>query len=254
MNASSALDTFTDHRQFLFGIACRILGSPTEAEDLVQEVWLRWQRQDTAEIQSPKAWLGSVMRRLCLDQLRSARHRREWQYGVQIPEHYGEEIDSRAHISAEREESLSTALTLMQQTLKPTERAVFLLREVFDYDYADAAAIVGKAEANCRQIARRAKAQLLANATSSRRPNEQTCHLVEHLVSAAATGEVMDLLALVKRDATLQIHGEDEGRAACRNRTCSHRVRGPHRSCAPAARDHYARRSGSVGRETPAPE
>jgi len=90
------------------------------------------------------------------------------------------------------------AFTLIQETLKTVERAVFLQREVFDYDYADTAAIPGKAEANLRQIARRAKAQLLANSTPPPQPNEQARHLVEQFVSAAATGNVKDLLAVVR--------------------------------------------------------
>src|SRR5262245_60667756 len=163
MNSSQTIETFTTHRQFLFSIACRMLGSLSEAEDTVQEVWLRWQSQDTAGIQSPKAWLRAATRRLCIDHLRSARRQREDHYGVSVPESSLATMDSKPDISVERENSLTMAFTVMQETLKPVERVVFLLREVFDYDYADTAAIVGKAEANCRQIVRRAKAQLLAN-------------------------------------------------------------------------------------------
>src|SRR5262245_30540696 len=86
MNSSLAIEIFTSHRQFLFSIAHSMLGDSSEAEDMVQEVWLRWQTQDAAGIQSPKAWLRSAMRRLCIDQLRSARHQREDHYGVGIPE------------------------------------------------------------------------------------------------------------------------------------------------------------------------
>jgi len=118
--------------------------------------------------------------------------------------------DAKPDISVERENSLTMAFTLMQETLKPVERAVLLLREAFDYDYADTAAIVGKAEANCRQIARRAKAQLLANSTPPPQPNEQARHLVEQFVSAAATGEVKDILALVKEDAPFPSDGGDQ--------------------------------------------
>src|SRR5262245_40220407 len=213
MNSSQTIETFTSHRQLLFSIAYRMLGSLSEAEDMVQEVWLRWQTQDPAGIQSPKAWLRSAMRRLCIDQLRSARHQREDHYGVFIPEPSLTTTEAKPDISAERENWLTIAFTLMQETLKPVERAVLLLREVFDYDYADTAAIVGKAEANCRQIARRAKAQLLANSTQPPQPNEQARHLVEEFVSAAATGEVKDLLALMKEDAPLPSDGGDQAKA-----------------------------------------
>jgi len=202
MNSSITIETFTSHRQLLFSIAYRILGSLVEAEDMVQEVWLRWQTQDVAGIRSPKAWLRSAMKRLCIDKLRSASRQREEYYGVSLPEHSLAATDAKPDISVERENSLTMAFALMQETLKPTERVVFLLREVFDYDYADTAAMAGKAEANCRQIVRRAKAQLLANSAPPFQPNEQARDLVEQFVSAAATGEVKDLLALVKEEST----------------------------------------------------
>jgi RNA polymerase sigma-70 factor (ECF subfamily) len=252
MNSSQTIETFTAQRQFLFSIAYRMLGSLSEAEDMVQEVWLRWQTQDTAGIQSPKAWLRSAMRRLCIDQLRSARHQREDHYGVSVPE--PSFATTEPDISADRENSLTRAFTLMQQTLKPVERAVFLLREVFDYDYADTAAIVGKAEANCRQIARRARARLLANSTTPPQPNEQASHLVEQFVSAAATGEVKDLLALMKEDAPLASDGGNEAKTRCRRSTRSQILCGSLRTL-PAAharrRISCLRASKSVGSDKP---
>src|SRR5262245_19528710 len=188
MNSSLTIETFNAHRQSLFGIAYRMLGRLSEADDMVQEVWLRWQTQDVAGIQSPKAWLGSAMRRLCIDQLRSARHQRDDHYGVLLPEPLTAATDAESDISVERENSLTKAFTMMLEALKPVERAVFLLREVFDYDYAETAAIVEKNEANCRQIACRAKAQLLANSTPPSQPSERARHLVEEFASAVATG------------------------------------------------------------------
>jgi len=236
MNSSLTIETFTSHRQFLFSIAYRMLGSLSEAEDMVQEVWLRWQKQDVAGIQSPKAWLRSAMKRLCIDQLRSARHQREDHYGLFIPEPTSSTMDAKPDISLERENSLTRAFTLMQEILKPVERAVFLLREVFDYDYPDTAALVGKAEANCRQIVRRAKAQLLANSTPPPQPNEQARHLVEQFVSASATGEVKDLLALVKEDAPLPSDGGNQAKAKCRRSTRPYTLCGSLRTVTPAAR------------------
>jgi RNA polymerase sigma-70 factor (ECF subfamily) len=218
----STIETFTAQRQCLFSIAYRMLGSLSEAEDMVQELWLRWQTQDTAGIQSPPAWLRSAMRRLCIDQLRSARHQREDHYGVSLPEPSLPTTNPKPEMSVERENSLAMAFTLMQETLKPVERAVFLLREVFDYDYADTAAIVGKTEANCRQLVRRAKAWLLANATTPPQPDEQACHLVEQFVAAAATGEVKDLLRLVKQDATSPGDGGNKAKTQCRRSARSH--------------------------------
>jgi RNA polymerase sigma-70 factor (ECF subfamily) len=247
MNSSLTIETFTSHRQFVFSIAYRMLGNLSEAEDMVQEVWLRWQTQDVAGIRSPKAWLRSAMRRLCIDQLRSARRQREDLYGVSLPEPSLATTDAKPDISAERENSLTMAFTLMQETLKPVERAVFLLREVFDYDYADTAAIVGKAEANCRQIARRAKAQLLANSTPSPQPNEQARHLVEQFVSAAATGEVKDFLALVKEESPLPSDGGDRAKAKCRKRGSVWTVSPP----AHARRISCSRASKPPGSDTP---
>jgi RNA polymerase sigma-70 factor, ECF subfamily len=254
MNSSLTIETFTYYRQFLFSIACRMLGSLSEAEDMVQEVWLRWQMQDATGIRSPKAWLRSAMRRLCIDQLRSARHQREDHYGLSVPEPSFTTTDIKSDISAERENSLTMAFTLMQETLKPLERAVFLLREVFNYDYADTAALVGKAEANCRQIARRAKAQLLANSTSPPQPNEQARHLVEEFASAVATGEIKDFLALVKEETSLP--NERGGRAKAKCRTSSHIFSSPLRTVTPAApaqRIRCPRASKPLGTDTPTP-
>jgi RNA polymerase sigma-70 factor (ECF subfamily) len=210
MSTSLAFEAFNNHHQLLLGIAYRMLGRWSEVEDMVQEVWLRWQTQDATEIQSPKAWLASAMRRLCIDQLRSARHQRETHYGLLAPEPLGAEKDTKPEISAEREESLIRAFTLILEKLKPQERIVFSLREVFGYGYADTAAIVGTGEANCRQIVCRAKAQLLANSTPVPRPSDRSRHLVERLVSAMATGEIGELLAALDDQAT--IHDCPDGR------------------------------------------
>ena len=142
----------------------------------------------------------------------------------------------------------------VESALKPVERAVFLLREVFDYDYVDTAAIVGKAEANCRQIACRAKAQLLANSAPPPHPNEQARHLVEQFVSAVGTGEVKDLLALVKEEVTLQSDGGDRSKAKCRRSTPAHIFGGSLRSGTPAAharRISCSRASKPLGSDTP---
>src|SRR5262245_37172339 len=129
MNSSLTIETFTTHRQLLFSIAYRMLGSLFEAEDMVQEVWLRWQTQDSAEIQSPRAWLRSAMKRLCIDQLRSARHQREDHYGLSVPDTSLVSTDTMPDLSVERENSLTLAFALIQTTLQPVERVVFLLRE-----------------------------------------------------------------------------------------------------------------------------
>jgi RNA polymerase sigma-70 factor (ECF subfamily) len=147
------IETFDTHRQLLFGIAYRMLGGVAAAEDIVQETWLRWQQQDGAEIRSAKAWLVSATTRLCIDHLRSARHTREEYYGVWLPEPLVETTAASPAESAVLADSLTMAFMMMLETLSPVERAVFLLREVFDYDYADIAdrSCAGR-KRNCRRI------------------------------------------------------------------------------------------------------
>ncbi len=200
--------TFTEHKPLLFGIAYRMLGSVAEADDMVQETWLRWQRQDEAEVQSPKAWLVSTITRLCIDQLRSARRKREEYYGVWLPEPLVESSERTPRDSAALADSLGMAFMLMLEALSPVERAVFLLREVFDYDYPDISRIVGKSEANCRQIVRRAKASLPKTAEpAATPPDARASEVVQRFLAAARSGNVQELLAVLTEDATLYTDG-----------------------------------------------
>lgn len=202
------IEAFTEHRRLLFGIAYRMLGRVAEAEDIVQEAWLRWQRQNADDVRSAKAWLVATVTRLCIDRLRSAQQQREEYYGVWLPEPLVTELAATPEDQATRAESLSMAFMLMLESLSPMERAVFLLREVFDYDYAEIAPIVGKSEANCRQIARRAKAALASREGGAEPvPDERAERAVRQFFAAAATGEVRDLVALLTEDATLYTDG-----------------------------------------------
>jgi RNA polymerase sigma-70 factor, ECF subfamily len=210
------IETFNEHRKTLFGIAYRMLGQVSEAEDMLQEVWLRWQKQNAWEIDSPKAWLVSTITRLCIDQLRSARRTREEYYGVWLPEPLMEAREPAPDAAAGLSDSLSMAFMLMLESLGPVERAVFLLREVFGYDYADAAAIVEKSEANCRQIVRRARMQLEASPKTAAPPSEQAQELVEQFLAAVETGEVKKLLAMLAEDAVMYSDGGGRVRAAGR--------------------------------------
>ncbi len=139
-----------------------MLGSVAEAEDIVQEAYLRWRGVPEAEVRSPKAYLSAVVTRLCIDHLRSARVKREEYVGPWLPEPLLAEPVADA---AALDESLSMAFLVLLESLTPTERAVFLLREVFDYGYPEISRLVGKSEANCRQIARRAR-----ESVATRRP------------------------------------------------------------------------------------
>jgi RNA polymerase sigma-70 factor (ECF subfamily) len=210
------LEAFTTHRSLLFGIAYRMLGRVSEAEDIVQEVWLRWQKQDAAAIQSPKAWLVAATTRLCIDQLRSARRAREEYYGVWLPEPLMPATDRDPAGAAELADSLSMAFMLMLESLGPTERAVFLLREVFGCEYDETAAIVGKSEANCRQIVRRAKERLEVKPKVPAPPTEQARKLVEQFLAAAATGEMEGVLALLAEESVVYSDGGGKVKAAGR--------------------------------------
>lgn len=211
------LQAFQEHRSLLFGIAYRMLGRVSEAEDMVQEVWLRWQKQDATAIESPKAWLVAATTRLCIDQLRSARREREEYYGVWLPEPLMPVTESDPGRTAELADSLSMAFMLMLESLGATERAVFLLREVFAREYDEIAVIVGKSEANCRQIVRRAKERLeLKPKAPPAPPTAQARKLVEEFLAAAASGKMESVLALLTEESAVLSDGGGKVKAAGR--------------------------------------
>src|ERR671936_1850516 len=152
-------EMYEELRPRLFSIAYGIVGSVSEAEDLVQEAFLRFHRgqREGADIDSPKAWLSTVTTRLAINQVRSARARRETYVGTWLPEPLLTDPAPDASQHAEMADALSMALLVLLQSLSPPERAVFLLREVFDYGYDEIAGVMDKSEANCRQLAVRAR-------------------------------------------------------------------------------------------------
>lgn len=211
------IEVFNTHRRLLFGLAYRMTGKVGEAEDVLQDVWLRWQKQDAAAVRSAKAWLVSATTRLCIDRLRSARHQRESYYGVWLPEPLMPAHEADGAQAAELADSLSMAFMLMLESLGPAERAVFLLREVFDYDYAEVAAIVGKSEAACRQIISRARQTLKTPAKQpSAPPTEQARKLMETFLAATASGDIEGVLVLLAEDSRLISDGGGKVRAAGR--------------------------------------
>ncbi len=204
-------ETFDEYRPLLFSIAYRMLGSVHDAEDVVQEAFVRWQKVADEEVRSPKSYLSSVVTRLCIDQLRSARMRREEYVGPWLPEPLTVEPATDAAVL---DETLSMAFLVLLESLSPVERAVFLLREVFDYDYAEISRIVGKSEANCRQISRRAR-----QAVAARRPRfdhspEQEERLVEQFIETCMSGDMEGLLKMMSEDITLWTDGGGRVRAA----------------------------------------
>ena len=205
----SRAEVFDRNRPLLFSIAYRMTGSVMEAEDAVQEAYLRWQRASEDEVRSPSAYLSKVVTRLCIDRLRSARVRREQYVGPWLPEPVlGEQADL--------EDSLSMAFLVLLESLTPVERAVFLLREVFDYEYAEIASLVGKGEANCRQISRRARQSVAARRPRFESSPQQEERLMEGFLEASLSGDMEALLELLSDDVTLYSDGGGKTRAALR--------------------------------------
>jgi RNA polymerase sigma-70 factor, ECF subfamily len=210
--STSRIRDFDRYRPLLFSVAYRMLGSVMDAEDIVQEAFVRWQGASEGEVRSPRAYLSAVVTRLSIDQLRSARVRREEYVGPWLPEPLPEEPDIAD--TAALNESLSMAFLVLLESLTPTERAVFLLREVFDYDYGEISHLVGKSEANCRQIARRARGYIAAQRPRFERSPEQEERLTESFLEACMDGDMEGLLGLLAEDIILWSDGGGKVRAA----------------------------------------
>jgi RNA polymerase sigma-70 factor, ECF subfamily len=210
----SHLETFNQHRSLLFAIAYRMLGSVTDAEDMVQETFLRWQQTTQATVKSAKTYLSTIITRLCIDHLRSARVRREQYVGPWLPEPIAtQQIDDpAAHV--ELADSLSMAFLVVLERLSPLERAVFLLREVFDYDYDEIAQMVGKTPANCRQILRRSRQHIAAHRPRFPVSHQQHEQITAKFLEASNQGNLQDLLALLAKDVTFWSDGGGKVAAA----------------------------------------
>lgn len=195
------LEIFSQHRAVLFAIAYRMLSSVTDAEDMVQEAWLRWQATQTA-VKNPKSYLSKLITRLCIDYLRSTRVQREQYVGTWLPEPLLTQQTENGMNQVELADSLSFAFLMLLECLSPTERAIFLLREVFEYEYADIAFIVNKSIPNCRQIVRRARQHLVLRRPIVRTEPRQQEELVEQFLSSWNRGDVYSLIALMAEDVT----------------------------------------------------
>jgi RNA polymerase sigma-70 factor (ECF subfamily) len=205
-------DVFEAQRPRLFGIAYGMLGSVMEAEDVVQDAWLRWQAADRVAVREPAAFLTTVTTRLAIDRLRSAQRRREAYVGPWLPEPIVREIgEDPADLVAEAEQ-LSMALLTAMERLDPVERAVFLLRETFDLDYAEIADVVDKSPAACRQIARRARDRV--GDPSRAQPIDDPEHALAPFVAAITSGDVDALLATLAADVIAWSDGGGIRRAA----------------------------------------
>ena len=210
-------ETFETYRSYLFGVAYRMLGSAMDAEDMVQETYIRYQTASPQDLRSLKAYLTTILTRLCIDQLDLARRKRELYVGPWLPEPIltttaADTADPEKRV--ELEESISLAFLVLLEQLQPFERAVFLLREVFDYEFAEIAAMLGKSEAACRRSFSRAKPHLhdqRPRFPASRQTHQQ---LLDSYVRAVETGEMEALMNLLSEDVVLWTDGGGKAKTA----------------------------------------
>src|SRR5215469_7010379 len=181
------LMAFAKVRPRLFGIAYRMLGSAAEAEDIVQDVWLRWQAANRSVVQNPPAFLATTTTRMCINFAQSAQSRRETYVGPWLPEPVDTSGDPR--LGAERAEALEFAVLLLLEKLSPTERAAYVLREAFDYPYRQIAEILQLEEANTRQLVTRARQHIADGRRMPVNPGEQR-RLLETFIAAAQSGDL----------------------------------------------------------------
>jgi RNA polymerase sigma-70 factor (ECF subfamily) len=186
---------FEPHRKVLVGLAYRMLGSVSEAEDVVQDAFLRWREVERAAVDDPRAYLARVVSRLCLDRLKSASHRREQYVGTWLPEPV---VAEPAQTLAD---DLSVALLLALERLSPLERAAFLLHDVFDMDYAAIGEALGNSDVSCRQLAARAREHVRAGRPRYPANDTEARKLADAFVAAASTGDVASLARLLAEDA-----------------------------------------------------
>ncbi|MGC4979791.1 RNA polymerase sigma-70 factor [Streptomyces sp. DT193] len=214
MAGDTATDVFEEHRPLLMGVAYRMLARVADAEDVVQEAWLRWSGKDRSDVREPRGYLVRVTTRLAIDRLRQVQSRREAYVGPWLPEPYVTDFGEAVPDSAERAvlaDSVSLAVLVVLESLSPLERAVFVLREAFGYPYADIAAVLDRGEPAVRQLAGRARKHV-----EERRPRYEVDpaerrDLTERFLAAAGEGDLEGLVSLLAPEARLI--GDSGGRA-----------------------------------------
>jgi RNA polymerase sigma-70 factor, ECF subfamily len=212
VNDADLAELYRDLRSYAFAIAYRMLGSVSEAEDVVQDAFVRISRADPGELLNPKAYLATVTTRLAMDALRSARMKRESYVGSWLPEPLVADRTQDVAAAAETADSLAMAFLVMLEKLSPVERAVFLLHDVFDHDYAEIASIVGKSEANCRQLARRARQRIEDGRPRFEASRQASADLTDRFLAACQDGDMTGLVTLLAGD--VAFYGDGGGRAA----------------------------------------
>jgi RNA polymerase sigma-70 factor (ECF subfamily) len=213
MNASvDPAATFAALRPRLFSIAYRMLGTRHDAEDILQDAWLRWERSPREELRSVEAWLVTIVTRLSIDRLRAAKAEREHYVGRWLPEPLVELDERTPESAAELASDLSLAFLAVLERLAPEERAAFLLRQVFDHDYDEIAALLGKTEAACRQMVHRASERVQQERPRFRVPKDAHRHLLEKFMRAARSGDAGAIRELLADD--VRLVGDGGGKAS----------------------------------------
>jgi RNA polymerase sigma-70 factor (ECF subfamily) len=206
-------EVFVQHRGRLYGIAYRMLGSRAEADDIVQEAWLRWARAGH-DIRAPEAWLVTATTRLCIDRLRQLRAEREHYVGPWLPEPLTLDAAPPADRATELASDLSVAFLAVLERLAPEERAAFLLHDLFDSDYGDIAEILGKSEAACRQIVSRARRRVREDQPRVQVSAEARSRLLHRLVEAVQTQDPSKLIDVLAAEASWTSDGGGKTKAA----------------------------------------
>ncbi|MEO8394300.1 MAG: RNA polymerase sigma-70 factor [Chloroflexota bacterium] len=202
-----AVSEFNQHRQALFGLAYRMLGSSMDAEDVLQEAFLNWQSAPRDEIHSPKAYLVRIVTRLAIDHLRLARVQREQYVGMWLPEPTTQAVEGDPAHENELAETLSTAFLLVLERLSPVDRAVLLLHEVFSYTYPEIAEIIGRSAVDVRQIGHRARTRVAEDRPRFTTSLEQAEQVTRQFIAACQEGELAKLFDVLSADVILRGDG-----------------------------------------------
>jgi RNA polymerase sigma-70 factor (ECF subfamily) len=211
---SQADPTFEEYRPALTRLAYRMLGSQSDADDVMQEAFLRWTKSDHAQVKSPRAYLHSIVTHLCIDQRKVVEERKQTYVGPWLPEPIVETGQAGFHDRIEAAESVSMALLLILESLSPTERAAYLLRRIFDYPYDEIAEILDKPEPSCRQLVSRAEARVLERRPRFEADPAVVGRLTDAFIEACSTGELDGLVRLLAADAVLYSDGGGKVAAA----------------------------------------
>ncbi|QFR92421.1 RNA polymerase sigma factor SigJ [Streptomyces tsukubensis] len=227
MDRDTATDVFEEHRAVLTGVAYRMLGLAADAEDIVQEAWLRWSAADRADVRSPRSFLVRITTRLAIDRLRQARSRREDYVGTWLPEPVVTDFGDQAPDTAERavlSDTVSLAVLVVLESLSPLERAVFVLREAFGLPFAEIASILDRGEPAVRRLAVRARGHVEEGRPRYDVDPRARRDLTERFLAAASGGDLDGLLAVLAPDVTLLSDSGGKTKAPLRIMTTADKV------------------------------